>query len=425
MKSLLCAVLVLFGIAQGAEWTEMRVWTSTAGTKVRAEASSLENGQVTLETDGGKKIKLSIRKLIKADQDFLNAHFKGTPSGDAGEGGPAKLDANLVTGKILGPIEADHDTTYYLYIPESLTDGVKAPLLLWTGAGGGKSEDLKRLINSAEIAGMVLAVSVEAKEGNEEQWPVSLSHCKDCVRHINRTVPIDSDSTFFGGQGGGGSVAYHNAYKMGSAGTFTISGFISRWSDGSTKGHHFMAGPTRCPYRYMTAQSAVRLGPTAVHWFFPGEKGFGHEDTTQYGLLWIYASHLYSEIAARGAEKTHFEKRFIPWLKGHIELSPGEGLLFVNHLIEECPIGGEFKESMTKIQDDLSGNLEALEYVKGRQATFEFSDDKLSGLGLQNEILKNHTTPKIEMSAKRLKKKYGELPDLDRITEDLTQPTGS
>jgi hypothetical protein len=28
------------------------------------------------------------------------------------------------------------------------------------------------------------------------------------------------------------------------------------------------------------------------------------------------------------------------------------------------------------------------------------------------------------MSAKRLKKKYGELPELDRITEDLTKPTG-
>jgi len=418
MKILCCTFFILLGLIHGAEWTEMRVWTSTTGSKVKAEASSLKNGQVTLETDGGKKITLSIRKLIKADQDFLIAHF----SEDSPEEG--ELDENLVTGKILGPIEADHDSHYYLYLPESLSAGVKAPLLLWTGGGGGKSEDLKRLINGAETAGMILAVSVEAKEGNEEQWPVSLSHCKDCVRHITRTTPVDSDSIFYGGQGGGGAVAIHNAYKMGSAGTFTISGSISRWSDGSTKGHHFMAGPARCSSRYLTAQAAVALGPTAIHWFFPGESGPGQADTTELGLLWVYASHLYSEIAARGKEKTHFEKRFLPWLKSHLEIAPGEGLFFINHLLEECPLGGEFKETLEELQLKLNGEAEAVDYVKGRKATFKFSDDQLSGHGLQFEILKNHITSKIEMSAKRLHKKYGKLPELDRITEDLSKPTG-
>ena len=410
------------GALHGAEWTEMRVWTSTTGSKVKAEASSLDNGQVTLETDSGKKITLSIRKLIEADQKFLQAHFSKNHSGDSGEG--AKLDANLVTGKIIGPIEADHDSTYHLYIPESLTSGVKAPLLFWTGGGGGKSEDLKRLINAAETIGMILAVSVEAKEGNEEQWPVSLSHCKDCVRHITRTTPVDSDSVFYGGQGGGGAVAIHNAFKMGSAGTFTISGSISRWSDGSTKGHHFMAGPARCSSRYLTAHAAITLGPTAMHWMFPGENGLGHQDVTDFGLIWVYASHLYSEIAARRDEKTHFEKRFLPWLKSHLEISPGEGLFFVDHLIEECPLGGEFKETLEGLQETLTANTEAVDYVKGRKATIEYSDDQLSGFGIQFQIMKNHITPKIEMSAKRLKKKYGELPELDRITEDLTKPTG-
>ena len=422
MKILFCTILMLVGVACGSEWTEMRVWTSTTGSKVKAEASSLSNGQVTLETDSGKKITLSIRKLIKADQDFLTAHFSKDHSGDS-DGGTA-LDANLITGKILGPIEADHDSTYHLYIPESLTGGVKAPLLLWTGAGGGKSEELKRLINAAEVAGMILAVSVEAKEGNEEQWPISLSHCKDCVRHISRTTPVDSNSIFFGGHGAGGAVAFHNAFKLGSAGTFTISGSISRWSDGSTKGHHFMAGPARDASRYLTAHAAVTLGPTAMHWMFPGENGLGHQDVTDFGLLWVYASHLYSEIAARGEEKKQFEKRFLPWLKTLIEISPGDGLFFVNHLIDECPISGEFGVTLKELQYKLNGNVTALDYVKGRKATLEYSDDQLSGHGMQFAILKNHITSKIEMSAKRLKKKYGELPELDRITEDLTKPTG-
>ena len=422
MKALFCSLLILIGAMHGAEWTEMRVWTSTSGSKVTAEASSLTNGQVTLETKSGKRITLSIRKLVEADQKFLEAHFSKEHDGNPSKG--AKPDANLVTGKILGPIEADRDSSYYLYIPESLTSGIEAPLLLWTGGGGGKSDDLKRLINGAETIGMILAVSVEAKEGGEDQWPVSLAHCKDCVRHITRTTPVDSDSIFYGGQKGGGAVAIHNAFKMGSAGTLTISGYISRWSDGSTKGHHFMAGPARCSSRYLTAHAAVTLGSTAMHWMFPGENGTGQQDITDFGLLWIYASHLYGEIAARREEKTQFEKRFLPWLKSLIEISPGEGLFFVNHLLEECPLSGEIKETMEGIQYKLNANVGALKYVKGRQATIEYSDDQLSGFGIQFEVMRNHITPKIEMSAKRLKKKYGELPELDRITEDLTQPTG-
>ena len=79
---------------------------------------------------------------------------------------------------------------------------------------------------------------------------------------------------------------------------------------------------------------------------------------------------------------------------------------------------------MEELQYKLNANVGALKYVKGRKATIEYSDDQLSGFGIQFEVMKNHITPKIEMSAKRLKKKYGELPELDRITEDLTKPTG-
>ena len=137
MKVFFCSLLILMGAVRGAEWTEMRVWTSTSGSKVTAEASSLTKGQVTLETKSGKRITLSIRKLVEADQKFLEAHF--SKEHDANRGHAAKPDANLVTGKILGPIEADHDSSYHLYIPESLTKGIEAPLLLWTGGGGEKA----------------------------------------------------------------------------------------------------------------------------------------------------------------------------------------------------------------------------------------------------------------------------------------------
>ena len=184
-----------------------------------------------------------------------------------------------------------------------------------------------------------------------------------------------------------------------------------------------MAGPTRDMGRYLTAHAASTLGPTAIHWLYPGTDGFGHQEITDFGIVWIYASHLYSEIAARGDEKAQFEKRFVPWLDDLIKVSLGDGLLLVNHLIDECPISGEFRETLDGFQYKLNGDVIAVDYVKGRQATFEYSDDQLSGFGMQFDVLRNHITPKIEMSAKRLKKKYGELPELDRICEDLTKPT--
>ena len=52
---------------------ELRTWTSIVGTKVEAELVSLTGNQVTLKTKAGKTLKLPLKKLSKADQEFLKA----------------------------------------------------------------------------------------------------------------------------------------------------------------------------------------------------------------------------------------------------------------------------------------------------------------------------------------------------------------
>ena len=65
---------------------ELRTWTSIVGTKVEAELVSLTGNQVTLKTKAGKTLKLPLKKLSKADQEFLKAKSspKEPTKGDVG-----------------------------------------------------------------------------------------------------------------------------------------------------------------------------------------------------------------------------------------------------------------------------------------------------------------------------------------------------
>ena len=73
---------------------ELRTWTSIVGTKVEAELVSLTGNQVTLKTNAGKTLKLPLKKLSKADQEFLKA--KSSPKEPTkGEVGVKTADSKI------------------------------------------------------------------------------------------------------------------------------------------------------------------------------------------------------------------------------------------------------------------------------------------------------------------------------------------
>ena len=120
--------LSMIGGALAIKPTEERTWTSTSGTKVTAVALELtKNGSVELETPDSRKITLGIDHFSQADQDFLEKHFRG--SGDVA--GPP-----LNTGTHRGPIEADADTSYYLYLPKDFDKSAKSPVMIWMYSQG-------------------------------------------------------------------------------------------------------------------------------------------------------------------------------------------------------------------------------------------------------------------------------------------------
>ena len=147
--------LSMIGGALAIKPTEERTWTSTSGTKVTAVALELtKNGSVELETPDSRKITLGIDHFSQADQDFLEKHFRG--SGDVA--GPP-----LNTGTHRGPIEADADTSYYLYLPKDFDKSAKSPVMIWTQSDGAKKETLERFSEAADLLGMIIASPVEAR----------------------------------------------------------------------------------------------------------------------------------------------------------------------------------------------------------------------------------------------------------------------
>ena len=88
-------ILILFFIVLGSVCNaELRTWTSIVGTKVEAELVSLTGNQVTLKTKAGKTLKLPLKKLSKADQEFLKA--KSSPKEPTkGEVGVKTADSKI------------------------------------------------------------------------------------------------------------------------------------------------------------------------------------------------------------------------------------------------------------------------------------------------------------------------------------------
>ena len=93
--------------------SNLRTWTSSIGTKIEAELVSTTDEQVTLKTKAGSTLQVPLKKLSKADQEFIAA--KSSPQEPAKGGVPVNSnlkyetegDAVTITGcdkKALGTI---------------------------------------------------------------------------------------------------------------------------------------------------------------------------------------------------------------------------------------------------------------------------------------------------------------------------------
>lgn len=75
MKRIVISFLVLLPLLSLG-----REWTSVSGSKVEAEFIRLSGNTVNLERSDGKQLAISMKNLVKADQEYVHSQSSGTSS---------------------------------------------------------------------------------------------------------------------------------------------------------------------------------------------------------------------------------------------------------------------------------------------------------------------------------------------------------
>lgn len=401
-----------------AEPTESRTWLSTAGTKLEAKATARDGQAITLVTDQGRTLTVQLSQLSDADQVFLKEHF-GTSVPLAPESQAPSLSEPL--GQMIGPISADSDSSYFLYLPTTLVEGIDAPIIFWTGSGQSNQQQLQPFVEVAELTGMVLAASVESKNGTNA-FEINNSHTEDCLKDIKKKFPVDITRAFFSGSSGGGASAFYNASTLKSAGALPMVAYIPDGSKPTKKGFYYILGGARDYNRYSSARAAADLGARATYRMHAGGHGPAKEPAIFEGSLWLYTRHLYEQEDDFSAEISHFEPRLTTFLKDCAESNPHTAYFWTNHLLNSCQIDGNLKSFVSELHETLAQSDDNINWLAGHQA-LEALGENIFATEKVNGSQSGHTSPAIESEVESLQQKYGSLTEIDRILQDLAQPT--
>lgn len=401
-----------------AEPTELREWTSTVGSKIEAKAIGLSDGKVTLKTGNGRTLVLALTKLSKEDGDFLKEHFKPEPL-DAPSFKAPSLDHPL--GEIVGPIEAAEGSSYYLYLPKTLADGAKAPLLFFTGPKPSKASTLERFTSAAELTGMVLAASVESKN-QTNAFEINHGHTKKCLNHIGKTLPVEVSRVFFSGTSGGGATSLYNASLLKCLGALPYIAYIPDGSSPSKKGFYYLASGAWDYNRYSSAGAAKKFKERATHRMYPGGHRMGRSEIAEEGTIWLYTRHIYEKGEDFPEEKTRFEARFMPYLTSLSEKDSQLAYYWTDHILNLCEASGAIRPLVENLHEKLAGDQSNVRYLAGRVALDDFSERVFAAEDGKGSLAE-HTTPKIQKEAQSLVEEFSDVPKIKETAEELLKKT--
>ncbi len=421
--------LCLFIVSLNAEPTQERVWTSTVGSTITAKAMQVKSGKVSLVTDQGRRITLALDKLSKEDQKFLQEHFKPGAIEAPEYQSPEGLDYPL--GKVSEAIDTGHGSSYFLYLPTTLAAGERAPLMFWTGSGKGSPQKFDRFKRIAELAGMIVGVSVDASNDYPDDDKTAEGVFKknnritrEALDHMAENLPVvNVERVFFSGGSGGGATAFYNASKLKSLGALPFIAYIPRIAEPPKTGLYFVGGGAWDYNRYLSANAAEKFGSRSVHRVYQGGHSSGKPHIGEEGMLWLYTRHIYEKRDEYAEELARFEARLSKWL---IELSsrnPQEAYYWCHHLRESCKVTGEMAEIAASLEENLAKNSANILYLEARDELQKFSKKHLSPFGERAGSKKAHSDPKVVKAAKLLAEKYQDVPEFGIIFEELQRPT--
>ena len=166
-----------------AEPTEEREWKSTAGTKLKAKATKVEDGKAHFQTSKGTTHMVPLEKLEEDDRNFLQKHFSTAKSvakklDDHEETVAPKFPLDVPKGRVIEDVPIDSKTSYHLYVPQSYKQQWLAPVIIAPYALTKYPDNMDLIRPSAELFGMIVAIC---------------SNPRKCLEHMEDTLPIDPE----------------------------------------------------------------------------------------------------------------------------------------------------------------------------------------------------------------------------------------
>ncbi len=394
---------------------EEREWKSVTGSTLTATAVSMEGGQVRLKRPDGTFLVVPADKLSSEDQAHLREIFPNDP----GTGQTITEGLPHPVGEVVGPIEAGGGSTCFLYIPTTLREGRKAPLLHFNGSGGGNADTVSKHIEGAELNGWIVVANVESRNGPghpEENH----EHAKNTVGHVIETLPVDPERVYFTGGSGGGAMSFYNAARIKSAGAMPHIGYIP--GSPPKSGHFFVISDTNDYNRYASASAVDSIGKTAIHRFFVGPHHEGPVWLCTEGMVWLNAQFLIKNRrnSQYDDERVDFEAAVLEWCGKLAESEPHRAFYWCDFLKNEFEVSPPNRARCEALHATLSADPDNAAYVKGLAEISDFSKRHYTGFaGAQFE----HTTPKIEKAAEKLATTFAGVPEIEEIARALGKPT--
>ena len=405
---ILMAFCLMAGSSFAIEPTEQREWTSLAGTSLQATAISKEGEVITFQRPDKSTLKVKLSQLIPEHAQQLTTHF--TEVIQSPQGLPHEI------GKILGPLPAGN-SKYFLYLPKSLVEGRPAPLLFFTGSGGGNAGSIRRHIEAAEILGWVVAASVESKNKIDGE-----PHVRACLAEIKATLPVDPKRIYYSGGSGGGQRALLNLNTFGGAGAMPVIAHGVGSETPKNKHYYYIGGATDYN-RYGTAALRSRGGKNAFHRFHPLGHNMGPEKHANDGMIWLQGRFLENESRNKDfqEERLDYEAQVLAWLERIKEEQPARALLLTDFLLNGYKLEGINKPQAEALHNSLSSNENAANYLAGVLELDKLSSNELAATGIGSRY--KHSSRDVTRKAKSLLKKYPSVDEVTKILENLQKKT--
>jgi hypothetical protein len=423
--------LVAMGLWADASPTEVRQWRTGSGHATQAKAISASVTEVKLELPTGRIVAIPLEKLVPEDREFVMQHFKpgAAPATTGVAAAVRSSDAviqetgqNYEVGKISAPLESAPGSHYLIYVPKSLRQGRKAPLLHYNGSGGGKPQFIQRYISGCERFGWILVASVESH--NKTYGPVNLRHAENNINLLRKNPLVDPKRVYFTGQSGGGAMSWWNADRLDGAGTLPVISYIP--PEASVRGgHHFVLGGAKDWNRYHSGRAAAKFGKDAFYRAYPGGHDYPEDlSILDEGIGWLTGKYLASHKsdASLAGERLDYEAAMIDWIHELSSTDPGRAIHLSLFLTESYGISGRNGDVLQSIISPIARDPAKLRYAEGIREIHgfgvkEFAEVRMSGSPNGKNIEDQRK------SVLRLAKRYAGTPFVEKTLIEMAEPT--